>query len=118
MWFNNLCKKNFKRIPKNQLMLDSILCQQYTNHKPVVNVCQYLCCHDQLMVDHIVRGKAHPKESTGWVQVAGHPTTAVHILTNTLGRIEDGIHTISGAVLLPGFFSQRARSGPLNKLSD
>ena len=40
------------------------------------------------MVDDMVWGEPHPKEGTGGVEVAGHPCTAVDILTNTLWKGE------------------------------
>lgn len=44
----------------------------------------YFTSHDEFVVDNVVRRESHPKQSTGGVQVTGHPSPAVHILTNTL----------------------------------
>ena len=71
-----------------------------TRHKPIQSQSQdmmiepelpevqpsHLRGHDELMVDNMVRGEPHPKEGTGGVEVAGHPSAAVDILTNTLQR--------------------------------
>ena len=40
--------------------------------------------HDQFVVDNVVWSEAHPVEGAGRVEVAWHPTTQIHILTNAL----------------------------------
>lgn len=36
--------------------------------------------HDELVVDHVVRGKTHPEQGARRVQVSWHPVTGVHVL--------------------------------------
>ena len=43
------------------------------------------------MVDNMVWGEPHPKEGTGGVEVARHPSAGVDILTNTLRRRREEI---------------------------
>lgn len=38
------------------------------------------------MVDDVVGGVAHPEQSTGGVQMAGHPSSHVHILPYSLNK--------------------------------
>ncbi len=38
------------------------------------------------MVDDVVRGVAHPEQSTGGVQMAGHPSSHIHILPYSLNK--------------------------------
>lgn len=46
------------------------------------------------MVDNMVRGKPHPKEGTGGVEMAGHPSATVDILTNTLRRRREEVREV------------------------
>ncbi len=75
------CGTNDSEIATWSWILGTVITCNYCS-----TACQYLCCHDQLVVDNVIRCEAHPKESTGWVEMARHSRTAVHIFTNTLKR--------------------------------
>jgi len=53
---------------------------------------KYLCGHDQFMVDDVVRGVTHPEQSAGRVQMAGHPSSHIHILPYSLNTQIQSTH--------------------------
>lgn len=55
---------------------------------------KYLCSHDQFMVDDVVRGVTHPEQSAGGVQMAGHPSSHIHILPYSLNTQIQGMKTV------------------------
>lgn len=57
----------------------------------------YLGCHDELMVDDVVRCVAHTKQGAGRMEVTRHACSHVHIFTDALGANSNNKHQITCA---------------------
>lgn len=50
----------------------------------------YLGCHDELVVDYVVRSIAHTEQGTCWVHMAWHASSYVDILSKSLWKRTGG----------------------------